>query len=293
MKHLNYFLFIAIFSFVFNPLTNAQELWLDEDFSSEAWSFALEEAGLMHPLAGTVVEIGSTYWTFPFKPGTYGAIEREQGFYLNGHWSGNWIENQQIGLDGRTITHSIRLRGNSPSYIELPRVTNAGKIAVYVRNSNANTNTIFNIEKLGEDNTTWTSLTTLTTPGSNSYPEGEFEHKLEFDVNSTTPIKLRIYKNSDRFLNIYKITLEKNQASGIKSNFTIQTSLHVQGKTMYINSAHDARSNIQLIDLSGRQVWNTHTAEKQVQLPASIQQGLYIVRMENQHGSLNQSVVIY
>lgn len=292
MKHLNYFLFIAIFSFVFNPLTNAQELWLDEDFSSEEWTYTLEEAGLMHPLAG-VTEIGTDLWTYPFKSGTYGDIEGVQGFYLNGHWSGNWIAEPQTGLDGRTITHSIRLRGNSPSFIQLPALANAGKIAVYVRNSNTNTNTSFDIEKLGDDNTTWTSLTTLTTPGSNNYPEGEFEHKLEFEVNSSTPISLRIHKNTARFLNVYKVTVDKFAVSGIKNNFTTQTSIRMQGKTIHIQSELEANSNIQLIDLSGRQVWNTHTAEKQVQLPASIQQGLYIVRMENQHGSLNQSVVIH
>ncbi len=293
MKHLNYFLFIAIFSFVFNPLTNAQELWLDEDFSSEAWSFALEEAGLMHPLAGTVVDIGETYATFPFKPNTYGDIEGVQGFYINGHWSGNWIDEPQTGLDGGTITHSIRLRNNNLSYIQLPKLSNAGKITVYVRNSNATTNTSYHIEKLEDDNTTWTNLTTFTTAGYNNYPEGEFDDKHVFEVNSSTPITLRVMKNTARFMNVFKVTIEKFAASGIKNNFSTRTSIRIQGKTIHIQSEQEANSNIQLIDLSGRQVWNTHTAEKQVQLPASIQQGLYIVRMENQHGSLNQSVVIY
>ena len=290
MKHLKPFLFIAIITLFSHTQLSAQEALLNVDFSSNEWTTAFEDAGLI--LVDDIVSIGSEFSTHAFNPGIYGGIEGVQGFYINGHWSAKWVAEPGTGVDGRTITHSVRLRSNSESYIQLPKLSSAGKVAVFVMNSNGSTSTNFNIQKL-EDDTTWTNLTTLTTVGSNNYPDGAFEDKLEFEVNSSTPITLRVHKNSARFMNVFKITVDEYEATGIKNNFSAQASIHMQGKTMHIQSEQEALSSIQLIDLSGRLVWNTQTAEKQVQLPASIQQGLYIVRMANEHGSLNQSVVVH
>jgi hypothetical protein len=290
MKHLTNFLLIAIFSLISTTKISAVETWLDVDFSNAEWTVALEEAGLI--LVDDIASIGDELSTFAFKPGTYGDIEGVQGFYLNGHWSAKWVVTPIIGVDGRTITQSIRLRKDSPSYVQLPKLANAGKVSVYVKNSNTTSSTNFDIEKLEDDNTTWTKLTTLTTVGSSLYADGAVEEKLEFEVNSSTPITLRVYKNSARFMNVFRVVVEKYSPSGIKSNFSNLLNISIKDKTLYIISDKIEVNHLQLIDLSGRQVWQTLTSEKQLQLPASMQQGMYIVRLSNEHGSLSQSVVI-
>lgn len=264
----------------------AQETWLDEDFSALQWKDAFTTAGLAIPTVSVVTEISGTFSTTLLKQKEYGGITGNQGYLINGAWSGYWSGDVDpnlalTGVDGRKITNSVRLRSSSVSFIQLPKVLNAGKISIYVRNSNATTSTSFSLQKLNDDGITWMDLTSFTTVGADLYPIGIGEERFDYELNSNTPVTLRIYKNTSRFMNVFKFTVNKYSATELNSVSLQQKDVFIVHKTLNINKVLSGFLNVQVVDLTGKIVFRTQSINKQIQLPESLIAGIYFVKIKS------------
>ena len=100
---------------------NAQDYWLNEDFSSQEWQDAIR-AWIDETGVGTFPE--ATPSNIDIPDGT-----EINGFTLNGAYiRPGAAELEQTCSDGDTHQYGLRLRNKGDSYIQLPQIDNAKKI---------------------------------------------------------------------------------------------------------------------------------------------------------------------
>ncbi len=271
----------------------AQEIWVDEDFSSDEWTREFEDAGMTNPGTG-VVEISAAYVNHLFKKGEYGGIPGEQGYRIaKAYWSGAFIENPTKGIDGREITHAVRMTNAAEdSYIELPALKNAGKIFIYVRNSNSNTATRFDLQKQAPSGSGWEDITSFSAVGANQLTES-LDELHSYELNTDQPVKLRIYRNKlDRNINIFRIKIEKYGVDNAIQSATLDaTDVWCDGKTIHLASLLKD-SQLYLYDLSGRKILQSPVDSNLFTLPDALNKGIYILQIFSNEGSVSKKVVV-
>ncbi len=280
---LKVFTLISCILFCLNSYSQNNSLWLDVDFSSEEWLDAFEEA------------LGTDIRTASGDPATIGLADGTvvKDFVFNG----NLLKEPSgfTSVSGKSFQYAIRLRNNSATYIELPELENAGKIYVYVRNENESVESVLNLQYKNAEGS-WTSANSLVrwiVPGYLNYEEEAYDMELSYEINSESPVKLRLHRNEARFMRIYAIKVEKYDAGGsvsVPSTFDKDIHLTVNNKTLLLSQTID-NANLVVYDFSDRQVFNRNINSHKVDLN-DLNGGVYIVKIVAEQRELSQKIVL-
>lgn len=198
----------------------AQNFHIAEEFSSPEW-----EAELLRLNPGNQQNdyaFGDNPYTTPAIGGgnAYNDLNNFQLYFGKYRLFGSieCLDVQPCPL-GESHTHkhptanvAIALRiANPAGYLELPEVPNAGKITIHARNGNKGSNTLLGLERYDKNIGTWIPIHAFLLKAWGSY-EGTRDEVVSFDVNTDSPIKLRLINNVDattRFINVYRIEIEE------------------------------------------------------------------------------------
>jgi hypothetical protein len=260
-----------------------QEILFDEDFNTTEWLDAFTEA---LSADGTTRDIRtSTEVEFDIGVGV-----DVKGFLFNGVV--NRHEPSFTSVCGRTFQFNFRLRHDASTYIVFPEVVNAGKVSVYARNMNATTESFLNLQiknELGEwDNTA--PLVRWTVPGNEHYVNGASDILLTYDIDSIGPIELRLHRHQSRFMQIYRIVLEKYEPSSVRSTFKDEVKLNIVDKTILF-SKELTGVEVTVYDFVGRSVVSGSLFSNEMSLQ-QLDTGIYIVKLKSPEGELVQKVSI-
>lgn len=242
MKKTLLILFLAL---VFGAFTgNAQEYWLNDDFSSSQW----------------VTDIQNWLEANGYSlPGSDSATESTAGFpEINGYLIDGAVYTTKDDIvestncaENSSVKHqySFRLRNNKGGYIRLPKVANAGILKIHVRNGNGGNDVTFKLQrKVGTSS--WVDLASATGIGFNSYPSGEIDEIHTFLINSKDSIELQL-TGSDRFLNVFKITLEKYDTGAYQLHDDFSSLLWINAVEAVAGSLPAAGGNVELVNGDG------------------------------------------
>ena len=272
-------LFLLICSCTFSA-TRAQEVWFDVNFNSEEWIDAFTTAlgqDIRTMVAGdpnTDVNNNSAW------------IETPNGTIVNDFkFNGNFFrEKFTIASEaGYDYDYAFRLRNNNETYIEFPELENAGKITVYARNQNADTDSRLNLQTKDEEGN-WINeppLIRWEIPGNNAYPTGDF--MLTFNINSPNPIPLRFHRSQPRFVSIHRFIVEKYEDPNGINNSHKTSIFDIQDNTVYLSQPLKHVS-LSVYDITGMQILHTMLSSFSTHLNIT-QSGVYIVKVESEFGT--------
>jgi hypothetical protein len=178
----------------------------------------------------------------------------------------------ESNLTGTQKAVAFRFNNNESGMFELPELPHAGEMTLHIRNGNQTSPTELALEKYEDGNWRW--LHTFNLQNWGAYPNFRDEI-LKYDINSTTPVKLRLINNvatTKRYMNLYRIDLSENNLSGITNN-TAQKKLQIKGRK--ITAQHPV--SFQVYDLTGKLLISTPVIPE-FELPQTYQPGTYIIR---------------
>lgn len=192
----------------------SQQLLVSEDFSSAAWQAELtrlnpgkeNNSNCLNPRPYSTPEKGvkSAYTGINRKEKyfdkyqIFGAIESFPTLPCS-ETSGFTHQNGNSAL-------AIRLPNVPDAQIQLPTISSAGIITLHVRNGNKKEVTSLGLEKF--ENGKWTPLHTFELQMNSAYKT--IDEILTYDVNSTTPIKLRLINNvseTKRWIYLFRVDI--------------------------------------------------------------------------------------
>jgi hypothetical protein len=255
-----------------------KETWFDIDFSSTEWLDAftavlgsdirtLEEAGTysINVVGPTVVN------DFSFNGNLHSCKEYLSNAALN--------RASFLSVCGRTFAYDFRLRNNAGTNIEFPEMENAGKIYVYARNVNNENDRALNLQQKQPDET-WATVTTFTIPKYVDYNlEDSQDILVTYEVNSATPVTLRLQRSEGNFINIFRIALEKfGDGSSVQTIDGKKMAVFVDAQTIRVESDLQEMTGVQVVDMLGNIVFKTKTLTKQISTP-TLSAGIYIVKV--------------
>lgn len=278
-------LFTVLFTGLSFLTVNAQEYWLNEDFSSQQWQDAIR--GWIDETGGSLV----------FPEASPSNVDIADGTVINGYTiNGAYIRPGEAEFsctcaDGGTAhQYGFRLRKGDISYIQLPQVANAKKISIHVRNGNANNPSSILLEEYDESDGTWKLLETLAAQPSSAYTEQD--EVVEVNLNKSVPTTLRISRGGNFFVAIYEIAVEKGDGgSSVHSTLANDIDLYVNDKTVYL-TGNARNACISLYDMCGRVLFESPLNGEQVKLPTSLQSGTYIVKLGTSEYLLKKKIYI-
>ena len=251
----------------------AQELWISEEFSSARWE---EELVRLNPGYTTPTETtgaGSRFLNLNSTDLYFGK------YLLVGDIECLPVLPCPLGLEFthqyKDVAVGFRIARSTEGRIEFPEIQNAGKITLHIRNGNGTLPTQLGLEKF--DNGSWVKIHTFDLLPNNTITESGFRDEvLMYEINSSAPIKLRVINNvADplRFMNLYRVDVAAIETTSVPAVSTIP--FNVIGRRMIA----DRPTHITLYNLLGALVYETNIV-KEVEIPASVGNGLFIVRSE-------------
>lgn len=204
MKRKFCFSFLMLFASLYFTLS-AQTL-ISEDFSSNAWEAEL-------------IRVNPTYVT-PAANAAFTTLN-STSLYMGKYYLNGAIESREVppNCADAGITHrnpdnggvavAFRFRGGTApvldTYIEFPQISSAGIITLHVRNCNTTTNTNLYLQKY--ENGTWTTIKNYTIYKAENYSATAVDEIKTYDINSTTPIKLRLVGGS-KFIDLFRVDIQ-------------------------------------------------------------------------------------
>lgn len=275
---------------------NAQTLLVQEDFSSQEWENEFlkqnpgpDEFGL--PINPNAVKV-EAYTTPPNTGGSgaYGPLNSTD-LYFGKYKLGGYVEVLPTGVCSAGLTHANPTTGdavafrpnNGSGYFEFPTLTSAGTITIHVKNGNSTNNTNLGLEKYNSTDDTWERINLFLLRKRNDLKneagDALLDEALSFNVNSATPIKLRLnnIKYDDglttRFLNIYHIEVTEFSISAVLNPGA--NAFKQLGRKLIVEQP----TKLSLYNMIGSLVFEQQV-ENHVQIPATIGNGIYIVRTD-------------
>lgn len=239
-----FFFLMLLASFHFS--TFSQTL-ISEDFSGNAWETEL-------------IRVNPTYAT-PAANTAFTTLN-STSLYMGKYYLNGAIESRDVppNCADVNITHrnpdnggvavAFRFRsGTAPvldTYIEFPEISSAGVITLHVRNCNNTTNTNLYLQKY--ENSTWTTIKNYTIYKAENYSATSIDEIKTYDINSTTPIKLRLVGGS-KFIDLFRVDIQAhykayllagiNDATTLKNNNTANVGT---GLGQYSQASYDTFS---------------------------------------------------
>jgi len=276
------------------------DVWFDANFGTQEWWDALHTASIDQVNVDNggseiVMDTLSAGNALNFAAGNTFVLENVQipnvgVFRINGN--GFRDAAPLTSVCGDIFEYSIRLRNGSStveSFIEFPEFPNAGAVTVYAVNQNATTDSHLSLQKKSADGSKWDTIgDQQILPGSNSYAPGDY--KMTFAADETGPVTLRLWRTEARFLKIYRIVLEKNGATSIKSTSGDKSDLFANGKTLSF-SGNVNNGDLSVFDLTGNKVFNCKVNSGKIDLQ-NIDSGIYIAKLVMGQEEITKKVVI-
>jgi hypothetical protein len=180
----------------------------------------------------------------------------------------------ESNLTGTQKAVAFRFNNNESGMFELPELPHAGEMTLHIRNGNQTSPTELALEKYEEGN--WQSLHTFNLQNWGVYSNFRDEI-LKYDINSTTPVKLRLINNiatTKRYINLYRIDITDNDLSGIPKN-TKHKNLQISGRKIRAQQP----VSFQIFDLSGKSLITTGEVQE-FELPGTWGKGMYIIKSQ-------------
>ena len=278
---------------------DAGNYWINDNFTSIAWqnvmnnyavknskSFPVGPGNGNFMISDDIITSpgGRDFRFFNCQYFYYSTSEERDGYAPTG---GSLLPS----IDG-DITAPYLLRtnntANGDAYIELPQLDNIGKIILYARNRNTTDASNILLQKYNESNETWETIETKTiAPYANIDGEGNamttIDMVVTYSFSSSLPVKLRINKDysETRHISFYKIKIEKYDAGDgtfMRETNRSETIVSVSGKTISIHG-NAIYPSLGLYDLAGKEVFCIENAGRQIQLPAFIGNGIYVLKL--------------
>lgn len=238
---------------------------LSEDFSSPEWE---NELTRLNPSYVTPPATGTN--SFSTLNGT--------DLYFNKYRLIGAIESLGVlpCASGADITHNndgvavgFRLKNDATGQMEFSEIPTAGTITIHARNGNADNITTFALEKFINDNWTIVKSFSLTPNGAMQSVRDEI---FSYNINSTSPVKLRLRNTGTRYINLYRVSIGAyGETSGIITPAIIP--LKIDGR--HLTSTQP--TNIYLYNLPGVLLFQQEN-NTSFYIPASIRKGIYIVK---------------
>lgn len=216
----------------------AQTKLVEEEFSSQEWEDEFKRLNPGNNEFGVPINPNATNpvaYTTPEPTGGPGAYSNlnSTDLYFDKYRLGGAVEVLETGLCSEGLTHSnpttstaVAFRLTNPGgFFELPELTSAGTITIHVKNGNKGNDTNLGLEKYDASTETWARIHLFTLRKrdnlKNENGDALLDEALSFDVNSSTPIKLRLnnIKYDDglavRFINMYRIEVTEFAGSAV------------------------------------------------------------------------------
>jgi hypothetical protein len=245
---------------------------ISEDFSSSAWDAAFKQYNPTY--TDNIIGSPFTVATFNLSPlyldkYRFGGTAAIQGFTSQPSSVQGVTHN-----NGKGIAVTFRFRNTGESYMELPTLTSAGRIDLYIKNNNATAASSLDLQQFEDE---WMTIHTFPVKPNNQYSSAYLDEFLSFDVHSPEPIKLRISRNDNcaNFVNMFRIDVSPYGSSGIitpkEPPFFIQA-----GRKLIFSQP----TNIFLYNMLGIMVYEG-IAANEIELPLNLGSGLFIVKSNN------------
>ena len=165
------------------------------------------------------------------------------------------------------VTVAFRFRNGGNSYMELPKMVNAGNMTLHVRNGNSSIATTLTLENM--KNSIWEHLHTFEVKPADAYNTTFLDEVLTHDIQSPDSIKLRITRG-DRFVNLFRIDVSPYIATDLPLHRVDNIKLIGRKLVTAIPTY------ISLYTTLGICVLNQFV-EKEIILPTSIRNGVYLL----------------
>jgi len=276
----------------FYAYSDDPKLCFDLNFSDAAWLDAFAEKMGQDirtiPLTGTEAVINVPDGTLVTVDGLTFSFNGNLHRYRENLENGD--PNPFISVCGLPFQYNFRLRNNQGTNILFPPVENAGKITVYVRNQNPDTDVFLNLRKKNAEGTwdiihTWQGIPGNTSPAYNGFDDYELTYELPEGVGDGI-CEFSIQRIEGRFLQIYRIVLEqKGDNTAIAKPQANDMDVFTSDGILYVRSNEQRPVTINIYDLIGRNIFQSLTSEEQITLPA-VASGIYAVTITDANGSL-------
>ncbi len=290
-----YLVLVVFFSVVFlNLSAQTGEILYDMDFSSTECLDAFQTAISKYDPIPDVTDIRSiaTGSSLEVKAGTvvndfkFSGTIHTCNEYLT---SGLWTSASFTSVCGREFSYDFRLRNGNDTYIESPNVSDSVIVYVYARNVHATTTSALNLDV--NDGTGWTTLNTWSVPGYTKVTTTDT--LLTYNIYKEGDYSLRLFRKESRFMNIFRIVIEKYEKDDSSIGIANSNKMIILGGKQSIRIESDSQEmmNVQVMDLLGKTILKTQTAENHISLPA-VTPGVYLVKLKTSEGEFVQKVMI-
>jgi hypothetical protein len=274
--------------------TQSQTILLEEEFSSTEWENELVRLNPGADEFGVLINLNATnivaYTTPPATGGTgaYNNLNKVD-LYFNKYRLEGAIEVLEPGLCEDGLTHANPTTGKAVAYrftnpggiFELPELTSAGTITIHVKNGNTTNNCNLGLEKYNAETSTWERINLFLVKKRNDLKneaqEALLDETITFDINSNTPIKLRLIniKYDDglatRFINMYHIKVTEFEESSVIIPETV--GFKQVGRKLIVNEP----MTISIYNVIGSLLMEKSVVNS-IQIPASLGNGIFMVK---------------
>lgn len=272
----------------------AQTKLVEEEFSSQEWEDELKRLNPGNDEFGVPINPNATNavaYTTPAPTGGGAAYNNlnSTDLYFNKYRLSGAIEVLETGLCSEGLTHANPTTGTAVAFrftnpggvFELPELASAGKVTIHVKNGNATNNTNLGLEKYNTSTEAWEKihlfLLRKRNDLKNENQEALLDEALSFDVNSSTPVKLRLnnIKYDDglgvRFINMYRIEVTEYVESSVPV-------LQIEGvKQIGRRIVVDEPVQITVYNTLGKLIMDEYVTNE-ISVPAKFGNGVFVLK---------------
>jgi arylsulfatase A-like enzyme len=241
---------------------------ISEDFSNEEWAEEILrlQPDYIRPASNNANFSLNTGVSYFHKYGFDGAIVIFDGIANASNKCVLFASKGIVHNDGE-VAVAFRFRNSGTSFMELPKMVNAGTISLHVRNGNATNATTLTLQKM--ENSNWNDLHTFQVSPANVYSSTYLDEVISYDIQSTDSIKLRISRG-DRFINLFRIDVSPYVSTGTQN--IKSSNIKLAGRNLMV----DKPSRISIFSPLGICVYENFV-DQQITLPSFVEQGIYVI----------------
>ncbi len=236
--------------------------FISEDFSTDEWAaeFLRLNPTYIKPSIGQIFGIStpSLYFKKYALKGACVAFSGTPNCVLPGTIHGN---------NSDVVAFRLSKYGLS-SYIELPKIANAGLITLHVRNGNASTETKLILQEY--DLEAWTTIDSIVVQPSGAYSATSIDEVITYPVNINEVVKLRIC-GGDKFVSVFKIEVTPYNWTGLLTHKT--DFFKIYGRKIVFPKPN----RISVYNMLGALVFESNI-QSEIKLPESLGRGIFIVK---------------
>ncbi len=253
---------------------SAQELLISEDFSSPEWQTELYRLNDgVNPNASAIAYVTPVANT---AFATLNSVDLYFGKYRLDGAIESRVSTPNCAVPG--ITHEFGdvavgfrwRKADLNSAIELPEIPSAGTITLHIRSGNETKGGTVILQKF--ENDAWSDVYTFEFNPAD-YLATKSDEVLTYDMNSSSPVTLRVAWGSGVFVDLFRIDVTSYGTTGIQDPHT--SPVKIIGRTLVVPRPME----VSIYNLTGVLLFQK---DKQTEftLPASVSNGIYFLKSE-------------